>query len=223
MRRRRQDQLEIPADNVDLTGEVLGRGGFGTVYLADFNGFNAAAKVVSIKPEDVSTHSSSGGGGGGRNLKGDGSWRRDDDRERRGVGDGKSATDQHRDQHQRHTPQNAFTGGVAETRQHRAFLREVETMKRMADPHIVRVYGAVTSLQDRLVLVMELLPGGDLRHRLQRARRPLEERTLRGIVADVCCGMAVLHACTFVHGGLKSANVLFDANGRAKVCVWDAC
>ena len=110
-----------------------------------------------------------------------------------------------------------------ETRQHRAFLREVETMKRMADPHIVTIYGAVTSLQDRLVLVMELLPGGDLRHRLQRARRPLDERTLRGIVKDVCSGMVFLHASTFVHGGLKSANVLFDASGRAKVCAHVFC
>lgn len=110
-------------------------------------------------------------------------------------------------------------GGGVETRQHRAFLREVGTMKRMASPHIVTIFGAVTTLQDRLVLVMELLPGGDLRHRLQRARRPLDERALRGIVKDVCSGMAFLHASTFVHGGLKSANVLFDALGRAKVCV----
>lgn len=31
---------------VHITAEVIGKGGFGTVYLADFNGLNAAAKVV---------------------------------------------------------------------------------------------------------------------------------------------------------------------------------
>lgn len=31
-----------------MTNDVLGRGGYGVVYLADFNGRNAAAKVVEI-------------------------------------------------------------------------------------------------------------------------------------------------------------------------------
>lgn len=48
-RRRRLDNLEIPEDQLFLTDEVLGKGGFGTVFLADFNGRNAAAKVVEIE------------------------------------------------------------------------------------------------------------------------------------------------------------------------------
>lgn len=44
-RRRNLDQLEIPEDHVNITDELLGRGGFGAVYLCDFNGRNAAAKV----------------------------------------------------------------------------------------------------------------------------------------------------------------------------------
>ena len=105
----------------------------------------------------------------------------------------------------------------AEARQRLAIARELEAMKRLRGPHTVHMYGAVTSVKDELVLVMEFLPGGDLLMRLQKARRPLEEGTLRGIVRDVCSGMAFLHAEAFVHGDLKSANILFDANGRAKV------
>ncbi|CBN73941.1 Putative Leucine Rich Repeat Protein Kinase (Partial), partial [Ectocarpus siliculosus] len=152
-RQHRMDQLEIPASDVEVTNEVLGRGGFGTVYLADLHGLNAAAKVVSRE-------------------------------------------------HQR---------------QRRMFMRELEAMKRLRGPHTVTIYGAVTSLPDRLVLVMELLQGGDLRHRLKKAKEPLEEKVLRKIVRDVCCGMAFLHAKATVHGDLKSANVLFDATGRAKI------
>ena len=44
-RQRNLDQLEIPEDHVKITDELLGRGGFGAVYLCDFNGRNAAAKV----------------------------------------------------------------------------------------------------------------------------------------------------------------------------------
>lgn len=65
---------------------------------------------------------------------------------------------------------------------------------------------------------MELLPGGDLRHRLRKAKEPLDENVLRQIVRDICCGMTFLHAKATVHGDLKSANVLFDGAGRAKVC-----
>lgn len=44
-RQRRLDQVEIPEDHVTITDELLGKGGFGAVYLADYNGRNAAAKV----------------------------------------------------------------------------------------------------------------------------------------------------------------------------------
>lgn len=44
-RRRNLDQLEIPDSHVAITDELLGKGGFGAVYLCDFNGRNAAAKV----------------------------------------------------------------------------------------------------------------------------------------------------------------------------------
>lgn len=70
----------------------------------------------------------------------------------------------------------------------------------------------------QLVLVMEFLPGGDLLLKLSKAKRPLDDRILRQIARDICSGMAFLHQEAFVHGDLKSANVLFDAKGRAKVC-----
>ena len=45
-RQRNLDQIEIPEANVTITDELLGKGGFGEVYLADYNGRNAAAKVL---------------------------------------------------------------------------------------------------------------------------------------------------------------------------------
>lgn len=122
------------------------------------------------------------------------------------------------DEEEAKVPQSDSTKKTtAERRQRRAFTREVEAMKRLRGPHTVQIYGAITSSKDRLVLVMELMAGGDLRHRLRKATRPLEEGTLRGIVRDVCSGMAFLHDKQTVHGDLKSANVLFDGDGKAKV------
>lgn len=44
-RKRNLDQIEIPEDHVIVTDELLGKGGFGEVFIADYNGHNAAAKV----------------------------------------------------------------------------------------------------------------------------------------------------------------------------------
>ena len=109
---------------------------------------------------------------------------------------------------------------AAETqrRQRRAFLREVQAMLRLSSPHCVQVYGVMTSSPHRLVIVMELLVGGDLRMLLKRRggeRLPVEQ--CRRIIGDVCAGMEFLHGKETLHGDLKSANVLLDGAGRAKV------
>ena len=104
-----------------------------------------------------------------------------------------------------------------ETRQRKGFLRELEAMIRLRSPNTVNVFGAVTSLPDRMVLVMELLPNGDLLTLLRKAKKPLPEDQCRSIIGDICAGMAFLHSKDTVHGDLKSANVLLDGGGRAKV------
>lgn len=106
-----------------------------------------------------------------------------------------------------------------EESQRKAFLLELGTMIRLRSPYTVDVYGAVTSIHDRLILVMELLAGGDLRTLLKNAEQPLPEKQCWQIIGDICAGMAFLHTKKTVHGDLKSANVLLDGAGRAKVRV----
>lgn len=47
-RLRNLDQIEIPEDHLTITDELLGKGGFGAVYIADYNGRNTAAKVCNL-------------------------------------------------------------------------------------------------------------------------------------------------------------------------------
>lgn len=70
-RRRRLDNLEIPDDQLIMTDDLLGKGGYGVVYLADFNGRNAAAKVMEIKrnPEQNEDPESQGALGGERSVR----------------------------------------------------------------------------------------------------------------------------------------------------------
>lgn len=104
-----------------------------------------------------------------------------------------------------------------ENNRRKAFWRELQAMIRLRSPQTVNVYGAVTSRQGCYILVMELLPGGDLRGLLKNAAGPLTEVHSGQIVRDICAGMSFLHRKETIHGDLKSPNVLFDGAGRAKV------
>ncbi|CBJ25851.1 protein kinase [Ectocarpus siliculosus] len=152
-RQRRLDQLAIPEDHVLITDEVLGKGGFGEVFIADYNGRNAAAKVQHV------AH---------------GFGRLGEDDLLNGASKGESHT-------------------LQLQKQRKAFLHELDAMVRLRSPHTVNVYGAITSLLNRPVLVMELLAGGDLRSMLKRAEPPLPEAQCRQIIGDICAGMAFLH------------------------------
>lgn len=216
-----------------MRDEILGMGGFGAVYLADYKGLNVAAKLVVFKATLTLASAPTATSGSacaprGKDLKGSGTNTPGVGGEQEGMGVGGGVAvlvpvgDAELNQKARRRAAVSLARRAAacartEARQRLAVARELEAMKRLRGPHTVHTYGAVTSVKDELLLVMELLPGGDLLMRLQRARRPLEGGVLRGIVRDVCSGMAFLHGEAFVHGDLKSANVLFDANGRAKV------
>ena len=119
--------------------------------------------------------------------------------------------------------QDESTRGQVERRrvkgQRKAFLLELDAMIHLRSPYTVNVYGAVTVMQDRLVLVMELLSGGDLGTFLRNCEHPLPEQQSRQIIRDICAGMT-LHSKETVHGDLKSANALLDGAGRVKVRVW---
>lgn len=208
-KRRRQEtlnQLEISAADLEIfETEVLGRGGSGTVYLADLNGLTAAAKVVALH---TGRDSSSDNPGDAHALR------------QRGAEEGlASSIDKISSMGDRRSPRITLTTTEADSalQRRRAFLRELIAMKRLRGPHTIHIFGAVTSSRDHVVLAMELLPGGDLRSRLRKAAGPLDEPTLRGIVTDVCSGMSFLHAKGHVHGSLTSSNVLFDGKGKAKV------
>ncbi|CAN0213505.1 unnamed protein product [Ascophyllum nodosum] len=179
-RQRRLQQLEIPEDQLILTDVLLGKGGFGEVYLADYSGVNAAAKVIQID-NDQALES--------------------DLYEFDSTADGEDRVRQLE----------------LEANQRKMFFRELQAMTRLKSPHTVQVFGAITSRKDRLVLVMELMPGGDLRTLLRHAGERLPEVRERQIMNYICSGMAFLHNKGVIHGDLKSANVLFDSAGMAKI------
>ena len=98
-----------------------------------------------------------------------------------------------------------------------SFKTELGIMIRLRHPRTVQVLGVVTTNPTFLGLVMEYLPGGSLRHALDRDDEVITPEFQRFWTADVALGMAHLYSCKIEHRDLKTHNVLLTHDGRCKV------
>ncbi|MBA3951738.1 MAG: serine/threonine protein kinase [Rubrobacter sp.] len=99
------------------------------------------------------------------------------------------------------------------------FRREGRTAARLSHPNIVPVFDAGEELLDgREVsyIVMEYVPGGDLRGLMDR-RGALPESMLVRLSADVAAALAHAHERGIVHRDVKPQNVLLDERGNPKL------
>jgi serine/threonine-protein kinase len=95
------------------------------------------------------------------------------------------------------------------------FLAEAKATMRLTHERIVRTHN-VFSERGNYYIVMEYLPGGSLEARLQeRGSLPTDEAV--HVAADVAEGLVYAHGLGVVHCDLKPANVLFTADGHAKI------
>ena len=95
------------------------------------------------------------------------------------------------------------------------FEREARAAQSVHHEHVVRTLG-VAREQGRLVLALELLPGGTLSALVKR-EGPLPWREAAQLAAKIARGLAAIHAAGFVHRDLKPENVLLDARGSPKI------
>ncbi len=99
------------------------------------------------------------------------------------------------------------------------FRREGRTAARLSHPNIVPVFDAGEDLLDgREVsyIVMEYVPGGDLRGLMDR-RGALPQPMLARLGADVAAALAHAHERGIVHRDVKPQNVLLDERGNPKL------
>ena len=88
-------------------------------------------------------------------------------------------------------------------------------MMRLRSPRTVAVLGVVTTDESFLGLVMEFMPGGSIRQRLDGAEVGAELKCLWA--SDVALGMQYLYSCGVQHRDLKCHNCLLTSDARAKV------
>jgi serine/threonine protein kinase len=90
-------------------------------------------------------------------------------------------------------------------------LTEAELLAELAHPSIVRVRDLVPA-HGAYALVLELVDGPDLRHRL-RVDGPLPPGVAADVVAQIADALAYLHGRGIVHGDVKPGNILVPVDG----------
>merc|ERR1712070_194433 len=76
--------------------------------------------------------------------------------------------------------------------------------------------GYAFQTSQKLYLVLDYIPGGELYYHLKKQKR-CEEDTARFFAAEIICALAHLHEKKVIYRDLKPENVLLDSSGHVKV------
>ena len=96
------------------------------------------------------------------------------------------------------------------------FNREIEAMRKLDNPHIVKLFEAGTDNDETYFYAMEYVEGETLTALLRRERRiPWKETIRLGI--QMCAGLKHAHDSGVVHRDLKPSNLLLDKVGNLKL------
>jgi hypothetical protein len=95
------------------------------------------------------------------------------------------------------------------------FEREARVSARLQHPNVVAVYD-VGAEGDELYLVMELIDGDTLSHRLARGQFPTVPEGLE-MIAQAADALAAAHEAGIIHRDIKPGNLLITKAGRVKV------
>lgn len=94
-------------------------------------------------------------------------------------------------------------------------LNERELLAELKHPFLVNM---VYAFQDRLnlYLVMDYMPGGDLRFQLGRCER-FPENVVKFFVCCILLSLQYLHGNNIIHRDLKPENIIFDGKGYLRL------
>ncbi|MEO8698905.1 MAG: serine/threonine-protein kinase [Kofleriaceae bacterium] len=109
------------------------------------------------------------------------------------------------------------TRGLTATRREKEaarLLREARSMAQLSHPHVVTVYEAGT-IDDRVFIAMEYIPGQTLRSWLAERKRTAAE--ILEVYVKAGRGLAAGHHAGLIHRDFKPDNVLVGHDGRVRV------
>lgn len=117
------------------------------------------------------------------------------------------------------------TNTKAAEREINSLLLEINTLKRLRHPRIVRYHGCIRqeNEDDQAVLIfLEFMPSGSIKGVLGKFG-PYGLGLVRKYTRQILEGLDFLHSEKVVHRDVKGANILIDAQGDAKLADFGAC
>lgn len=99
--------------------------------------------------------------------------------------------------------------------------REIEAMKRLEHPHIVKLY-QVLETDTKIFMVMEYAEKGEVFDHISQAHA-FTEKDARELFWQVVCAINYCHKSSVVHRDLKAENLLLNSNYQIKVADFGFC
>lgn len=225
--------------------QVIGRGSFGLVLLAEYRGTRVAVKralapnnnkggslkksrgkgsvtknpIFDAERDATPYDSGSSGGSGGSGSDGSGTGLNSGEYNQPGEGSTVPKGPPSGSSLQRKSSLFRFTSSNSRTVGRQDFIEEMRILARLRHPCITTVMGAVLNMYEEPMLIMEYMEHGSLYDILHNDTLVLDEELIVPIIQDVSQGLRFLHAGVppVIHGDLKAKNVLVDRRFRAKV------
>ncbi|CAG9571544.1 putative protein kinase [Leishmania major strain Friedlin] len=97
------------------------------------------------------------------------------------------------------------------------FVQEVSTMCNLQHPNIIHYFYCEESKEQKVIRVFMEFAGGGTLQSLLKTKGRLEYAELRALLRDVVEGLAYIHSQHYVHGDIKTANVLLSNDGKCKI------
>lgn len=233
LKRKADDMLwRIHREDLDFSDppQVLGRGTFGEVLLAEYRGTKVAVKQI-IKQQSVTNGSAndssqkigmtsnrySGASSSSNRYKVSGSIPRS--RSGTSENDSNSGSDEEFGlRSQRYTSTMNKRINSTQKKITEDFMEEMRQLSRLRHPNVATVMGAVVDNKFPM-LVMEYMPMGSLYDVIHNPTIHLDGDMIVDILSDITQGLRFLHKSDppVIHGDLKAQNVLIDSYFRAKV------
>ena len=72
-----------------------------------------------------------------------------------------------------------------------------------------------------LQIYLEYCVGGSVDGIMHELERPLSEAQIACVCSQVCAALEFIHSCYVIHRDLKAGNILLNAEGLAKLGLYD--